>query len=159
MDHFDHFPNQDTNVSLHVRCTVENNPISFHCSESCYFCPTNICFICLHHSDGQKNCLTFLLLTINDWREHRHTFKVWVAHSFVQNQTTNTRRRQSSADKTVSVKRGSCQLVVFQSPADGHGQNDRLPTGLQDFTKRRTATGDDDPDWDEKQPETTHHEG
>lgn len=97
VDHFDHFPNQDTNVSLHVRCTVENNPIPFHCSESCYFCPTNIC---LHHSDGQKNCLTFLLLTINDWREHRHTFKVWVAHSFVQNQTTNTRRRQSSADKT-----------------------------------------------------------
>lgn len=49
--------------------------------------------------------------------------------------------------------------MVFQSPADGHGQNDRLPTGLQDFTKRRRATGDDDPDWDKKQPETTHHEG
>lgn len=34
--------------------------------------------------------LVLLLLTIDDWSKHCHTLKVWIAHSFIQNQTTNT---------------------------------------------------------------------
>lgn len=40
-------------------------------------------------------------------------------------------------------------------PADGHGQNDRMPPRPQDLSECNVATRNDKPGWDEKQEEAT----
>lgn len=47
-------------------------------------------------------------------------------------------------------------MAVF-SPADGHGDDDRLPAGVQHFPGGGNAPGDEDPDGRQGHEEGTNH--